>query len=682
MRQKIIDYFANDYLYFYQKYLSEIEKAGLEQFKSICPFHGDTKPSLNFNRKTGQFFCHGCQKGGDIFSFYALIKNLDTKSDFSKICKGISGDFNLSGGLNPKSKISKTYDYLDSYGDLIFQVCRMEPKAFRQRRPDGNGGWIWNLQGVEPVLYRLPEVAEAESVLIVEGEKDVDNLRGLGFTATTAPMGAGKWRGYYNQYLAGKNVVLIPDNDGPGRDHMAAVADSLNGQAANIKMLELPELPELPAGGDATDFISMFQEKTEAAEILKKLIKQTPAYSIPEPERVSEIAPTETDDPDKLEFPAEVLSGAAGYFADVYSDYLEAPIQFLFIGYLTALGAVLSRSVRLNSLLDTQPRLYTLLVGESAADRKSTTLNVISKHFRSCIDGFSVCWGIGSAEGLRNVLNKSAGDDFCVLEKAKPPGTLLIFDEFKSFVSKCRIQTSVLLPCVNSLFESNLYETHTKNKSISIDDAHLAMLAASTLETYERIYDDSFIDIGFPNRVFLVIGTAERRFSIPKKIPESENRIMTDNLVKILRHVGNGIELDITPEAERIYHNWYLNLDRSVFSRRLDTYSLRLMQLFSVNNLKSEIDAETVNQATALCDWQLKTRQYFSPIDADTKIAEIENKIRRTLERTGSQKEYELKRATNANRAGIWFFTTALKNLKNADEIYQDRKSKKWILKK
>jgi hypothetical protein len=385
------------------------------------------------------------------------------------------------------------------------------------------------------------------------------------------------------------------------------------------------------------------------------------------------------EDNQSATFPDEVYTGAAGYFADVYSDYLEAPKQFLFMGYLTALGAVLSRSVRLNSLLDTQPRLFTLLVGESAADRKSTTLNIISKHFKSVVDGFSSCWGIGSAEGLRNVLNKAAGDDFCVLEQSKPSGTLLIFDEFKSFVSKCQIQTSVLLPCVNSLFESNLYETHTKNKSVTIENAYLSLLAASTLETYERIYTDAFIDIGFPNRVFLVIGTAARRFSIPKKIPENENEILTANLVSVLRHVGHSIELDITSEAAAAYHKWYMNLPKSVFARRLDTYSLRLMQLLAVNDLKSEIDTETVNQATALCNWQLETREYFSPIDADTKIAEMEEKIRRALRKNGGLKEWELKKISNAHRAGLWYFGNALKNLKNANEVYQDRKSKRWI---
>src|SRR5215510_13212784 len=93
------------------------------------------------------------------------------------------------------------YDYCDAQGTLLFQVVRSTPKAFRQQRPDGQGGWIPNLDGVETVLYRLPEINAAvkagRTVFIVEGEKDVERLRTLGLIATCNPMGALKWREAY-----------------------------------------------------------------------------------------------------------------------------------------------------------------------------------------------------------------------------------------------------------------------------------------------------------------------------------------------------------------------------------------------------------------------------------------------------------------------------------------------------
>ena len=128
--------------------------------------------------------------------------------------------------------IIATYDYVDADGRLLFQVCRVggDRKSFRQRRPNGRGGWTWNLDGVAPVLYRLPELVQVDRsrpVYVVEGEKDVDNLLAIGVVATTNPGGAGKWRSEYSAVLADRCVVIIPDNDDAGRRHAEAVARSL-----------------------------------------------------------------------------------------------------------------------------------------------------------------------------------------------------------------------------------------------------------------------------------------------------------------------------------------------------------------------------------------------------------------------------------------------------------------------
>jgi hypothetical protein len=205
------------------------------------------------------------------------------------------------------------------------------------------------------------------------------------------------------------------------------------------------------------------------------------------------------------------------------------------------------------------------------------------------------------------------------------------------------------------------------------------MLAASTIQTYERVYTESFVDIGFPNRIFLVTGTAERRFALPKKIPENEIETMRDNLVEILRHVGNGITLDLDPAAHEIYEDWYLNLEQSVHAKRMDTYSLRLMQLLAINERKNVIDVETVENTIALCDWQMEIRSVHDPIDADSKIAKMEIQIRRVLGR-GPRKDRELKQGTNAARSGLWFYNSALKNLRVAGEINWNKKDKTWFL--
>ena len=156
----------------------------------------------------------------------------------------------------------------------------MDPKSFSQRRPDGNGKWIWNLKGVDPVLYRLPEVTFASEVIIVEGEKDVDLLTELGFTATTCPMGAKKWRQAYNETLRDKAVILIPDNDKEGREHMAQVGAAIEEVVSTLKWIELPDLP---SKGDVSDWVAKIGDKETAAERLAVMIESADHYEPPKP---------------------------------------------------------------------------------------------------------------------------------------------------------------------------------------------------------------------------------------------------------------------------------------------------------------------------------------------------------------------------------------------------------------
>ena len=163
-------------------------------------------------------------------------------------------------------RIVATYDYRDERGELLFQVVRFDPKDFRQRRPDGSGGWIWQVKGTRQVPHRLPELNAAAPdalVYIPEGEKDVGKVAKLGLVATCNPGGAAKsctdgkpgkpkWRPELNQFFRGRDVVVLPDNDDAGRDHARAVAANLAPVAARVRILELPGLK---SKGDVSDWL-------------------------------------------------------------------------------------------------------------------------------------------------------------------------------------------------------------------------------------------------------------------------------------------------------------------------------------------------------------------------------------------------------------------------------------------
>lgn len=150
-----------------------------------------------------------------------------------------------------KIKIIETYDYREADGTLLYQVLRLEPKDFRQRRPDGNGKWIWKLED-RRVLYRLPELLKFPdaSVFVCEGEKDADRIAQLGCCATT--VAAGKWTAECVAGLAGRDVVILEDNDEAGRTKALAAAQALNGPAKTIRIVSLPDLPDK---GDVSDWL-------------------------------------------------------------------------------------------------------------------------------------------------------------------------------------------------------------------------------------------------------------------------------------------------------------------------------------------------------------------------------------------------------------------------------------------
>ena len=231
---------------------------GGSQLSARCPAHEDKRASLSVSEASdGKVLicCHaGCKPE-------AICAKLGVKPAdlFPAKPKGNGG----------KAAIVGTYDYRDEGGNLLYQSVRYYPKDFKQRKPDATqpDGWAWTTKGVRRVIYRLSETLAAirrgEGIYIAEGEKDVLALVEHSFSATCNVGGAGKWRTEYGATLKGVAVVIVADKDAPGREHAADVAAKLQGVAASVKVIELPDTGGKPvkdaadffaAGGTAADF--------------------------------------------------------------------------------------------------------------------------------------------------------------------------------------------------------------------------------------------------------------------------------------------------------------------------------------------------------------------------------------------------------------------------------------------
>lgn len=348
------------------------------------------------------------------------------------------------------------------------------------------------------------------------------------------------------------------------------------------------------------------------------------------------------------------------------ADGTEVPPEFYFAAGLTFFGALSGQQLSVDAKLVAEPRLYTVLLGESGEAHKSTPIGRTEKFFESIIQRSSgptipalkVVEGTGSAEGLAKVFTTT-------------PSILLCYDELKSLMDKAKVQASVLLPMVASMFEKTSWSNHTKDKSTEIANGHLSLLAGCTTETYATMWSTDSLSIGLPNRLFIVMADRRNRVAWPEDNADPE--VLAEIGRRILRQLGRlPLKLSITPEAKARWEQWYAELPSSIHTKRLDAIGIRLMMLLALTTDKDAIDLETVQLVIEILDYELAIRVLNDPIDADSAIAAMEEKIRRQLKGRGPQRDRDLKRHTNANRVGLWVYQKATDNLSGAGEITRD----------
>ncbi len=249
-----------------------------------CPDHGngdgDQNPSLDVDLKNGKILvkCRvGCPNDKVMAAFAA---------------HGITPeDLRAPNGQPAKRTIEATYDYPDERNELLYQEVRYRPKGFALRRPrrpddppprdDEDRKWVWSVNGVRRVLYRLPELAEQQRIIWVEGPKDADNVWKLGLATTTTAGGTGGLTPWLAQYvaqivaLAPEQVCCFRDNDAPGETYRLTIARALHDAGLRVKLVDLPSGP----WKDVSDFINAGGTREKTREKLLELMEAAPVYT-------------------------------------------------------------------------------------------------------------------------------------------------------------------------------------------------------------------------------------------------------------------------------------------------------------------------------------------------------------------------------------------------------------------
>ncbi len=218
--------------------LLENVKKSNNGYTAKCPLHDDNNNSFSIcDNENGVAICNcfaGCQQSALWDYFNSKLQQNDSSGQTAK--------------KRTKNKVIAEYEYKDQDGATVDVKRRYDNKGFSWKRGTAKRAEILP-------LYNLEDILTAVDVFAVEGEKDVNTLKGLGYPATSTKDG---FTPENMHYLQGKNVYVIEDNDTPGRKTAKKAATMAKAAAKHVKIVDLSSFfPALPVKGDITDFIEM-----------------------------------------------------------------------------------------------------------------------------------------------------------------------------------------------------------------------------------------------------------------------------------------------------------------------------------------------------------------------------------------------------------------------------------------
>jgi hypothetical protein len=630
--------------------LQKLQKVKRTQsgWNALCPSHNDKQRSLSVKESDGKILLK-CFAGCDVQTIVSAL-GLEMKDLFES-----SNGFHSNG--KPKTKrIVETYDYTDENGDLLFQSVRYEPKDFRQRRIDGNGDFIWNLENTRLVLYRLPEILASPLVYLVEGEKDVETLRSNDLPATCNPMGAGKWRNEYNEFLRDKTVVVLPDNDEPGRKHTLQVANSLYGIAKEIVILELPNLKPK---GDVSDFIANGGTIDDIIGLLEcaaawEPIEEAFSEGIQENESEKDFEETEIKIkslpvPDK-----KCFYGLAGEFVRLVEPHTESSPIALLAQFLVYFGNIIGHAANYKIEGDRHyTNLFCVLVGKTAQGRKGTSFSRVKEVFRG-IDELHekecLTSGLASGEGLlyhvrdpqfAKKKNPDTGEleevqvDAGVLDKR----LLIVEGEFAQVLRVQGRDSNTLSTFIRNLWDFGSTRSLTKNSPIKTTDAHVSIIGHITPEELLITLSEVESANGYANRFLFFFVERARFLPFGGDVPEAEFNRIQEKIKDSIEFAKQRGQMNFSIEASKIWIENYSRLETSRFgflariTQRASPYVLRLSLIFALLDKKLLIEKSHLEAALAVWQYAEDSARYIFGERLENLKAE---KILKALREAGS----------------------------------------------
>ena len=580
--------------------------------------------SLSIDLAKGHWFDHEDNVGGGVFD---LIKRQGI--DQPAVWLRREG---LLATPQPQPRIVKTYGYCDENSALLFQVVRFEPKDFRQRRPDGRSGWVWKLGDARRVPYLLPElvkaVAAGETIYVPEGEKDVDNLRAIGFAATTNPGGCKKWRSEYSEHLRGADVVVLPDNHLEGREHGDQVVASLRGIARRIRVLDIGKhWAECPDKGD----ISVWLAAGGSAEKLKAIVNTLPEVPTSADNPSSGAAPDQGLKPPEPEWPtmgADAYHGLAGEVVHTIEPHTEADPVAILLQFLILAGNVMGRTAYYRVESDRHhTNLFAILVGDSAKSRKGTSwgrVRAIGKVSDTTWADDRVIGGLSSGEGLINQVrderkewNKKEGREEVVDAGVKDKRLMVVEPEFANVLAVAERHGNTLSALMRRAWDGDKLTTITKNTPLCATGAHISTVGHITTDEIRARLTRTDVANGFANRFMFPLVKRSKLLPFGGDLDDCEIERLGERLREVVTFAAAVGRVTMTADAKAKWGAVYPTLSApqpgllGAVTARGEAQTVRLALIYALLDRSAHIEVPHLRAALACWEYCESSAAYI-----------------------------------------------------------------------
>lgn len=496
--------------------------------QSINEIRYGKKGSLCINLVDATWFSHEEETGGGVLDLVQRETGENPLDWLKRHCFIQDETPSFAHLGKPKSEsnqCNQTYVYTNESGDSVYRVQRYysgQTRKFSQQRFEG-GQWVNGLKGVEPLPYNLKYLADRpdDNVVIVEGEKDADNLMGAGIIATCNSGGAGKWDSRLNRHFTGRNIIVIPDNDNAGRHHADKLVSELSGVVKSLRILDLakhwPEAPEkadvsdyMAAGGDLNQLMELALQQTD---LQAKVIDAEPVSS--------------TGDTSKLlpDYPKLLLNlpKGLGVIQDwIYSRQIYPSRAIAGIAALSTITALAQRNITVDSYGGLGLNEYYMVLGRTGIGKDSIRTPLTD--IKQALDEAHVATpsaiqmaAPASPQGLHKLLEEDNAQMFVADEFAE-------WLRMTSSDSSKQATIGYLMVCYSSANNKVSPGHAVKEQYTPVQNPRVSILATSTAEAMLESMTLEHADSGAYNRWVMFCGDQEmipkRYDGIVKKIPE------------------------------------------------------------------------------------------------------------------------------------------------------------------